>query len=231
MAVHIISNMTSRDRFYLIYTYYGFVIASVFFMTLIALERYLMIAHPLRYRFSKTAKISVWVSIITWIISILTGFVSAGYPGSSLLLPFPLMIFSLVGTFKALSTVQSVHAAEKRRIVGVLVVVFLIYTATFLPFVLAPLLSVFSTRYHTILLSWNFVDFSCTAIQINPLTDIFLYILFKKWFLDKLLTFLCCCIKNSDEAQQIVDETESSSSKGKDQENPRNLEEDTKDIC
>ncbi|XP_038157335.1 ovarian cancer G-protein coupled receptor 1-like [Cyprinodon tularosa] len=163
-----------------IYTYFGFVIASVFFMTLIALERYVMIAHPLWYRFNKTTKVFVSVSIVTWILSILMGFVIAFNIISTVLLPLPFMIFFIVGTFRALSTAQAVPAAEKRRIVAVLVVVVLIYSVMFLPIV-----------------SWNF---SCMLIQISPLTDMFLYIFLKKWFIDKLLTSLCCCIKDSDEA-------------------------------
>uniref|UniRef100_A0A3Q2D298 G-protein coupled receptors family 1 profile domain-containing protein n=1 Tax=Cyprinodon variegatus TaxID=28743 RepID=A0A3Q2D298_CYPVA len=219
MAVHI-SAMTYGYIFYLIITYYGFVIASVYFMTLIALERYLMIAHPLWYRFNKIPKISVPVSVVTWIISILISFVSLGYPESSLLIPLPFMIFSLVGTFRSLYTVQAVPAAEKRRIVGILIVVFLTYTVVFLPYVLAPLMLIFATHFHIVVMSFNFLDYSCMLIQISPLTDIFLYIFLKKWFLDKLLTFLCCCIKNRDDGQQTVTETESSTSKGKDNDYP-----------
>ncbi|XP_015224740.1 PREDICTED: ovarian cancer G-protein coupled receptor 1-like, partial [Cyprinodon variegatus] len=110
-------NLTFEEQPRHIYaTYYGFIGASLFFMTLIALERYLMIAHPMWYRFNKTTKVSVLVSVVTWIFSILLGFAIGTNIGSSLLIPFPFMIFSLVGTFRALSTAQAVPAAEKRRI-------------------------------------------------------------------------------------------------------------------
>ncbi|KAI3363505.1 hypothetical protein L3Q82_012105 [Scortum barcoo] len=50
-----------------------------------------------------------------------------------LLLPLPLFIFFLGGTLRALSASQSVPSDEKRRIVGCLVLVMLIYTLLFLP--------------------------------------------------------------------------------------------------
>ncbi|XP_038157017.1 G-protein coupled receptor 42-like [Cyprinodon tularosa] len=104
------------DRMYFIRTYHGFVVASALFMTLITLERYLMIAHPLWYRFNKTAKVSVSVSVATWILSILMSFVSYLFPEAGFLIPLPFMIFFVALTFRALSTAQA-DSDEAQQIV------------------------------------------------------------------------------------------------------------------
>ncbi|KAM6960364.1 proteinase-activated receptor 2-like [Tautogolabrus adspersus] len=124
------------------YIYHCGLVTSICFMVCVSLERYLVIAHPLWYRFKRTIKISVVVSVVVWLIPpaytlivvpwvpyYVTNIIFAIF----LLVPFPLFIFFLVGTLRALSASVSVPSEEKRRIVGILVLVLLIYTLLFLP--------------------------------------------------------------------------------------------------
>lgn len=155
----------------------------------IIFNRYLIIAWPLWYRFKRTIKVSVVVCILVWsiclVIILIVSLESAYfYPfillTIFLLLPFPLLVFSLVGTLKALSASISVQTEEKRHIVGILVLVLLNYTLMFLP---------------TILLSYcrdaSFLHgVSFTLIQLNPLADLVLYVFMRRGTMDK---FSLCC--------------------------------------
>nr|XP_033468765.1 G-protein coupled receptor 4-like [Epinephelus lanceolatus] len=136
-------------RFILLSIYFYCLMVSIGFMVCIALERYLVIACPLWYRFRRTIKISVLVCVVVWalppVISCL--FIaarnSATISGILLLLPLPLFIFFLGGTLKALSASISVHSDEKRRIVGMLVLVLLIYTLLFLPTIILCIINLY----------------------------------------------------------------------------------------
>ncbi|XP_026210126.1 G-protein coupled receptor 4-like [Anabas testudineus] len=173
--------------------YYFGVISGVGFMVCVAMERYLVIAWPVWYRFRRTVKIYLMVSAVVWTLPLVYILpLSFGADPQVLetilavflLLPYPLLVFFLGGTLKALRPSVSVPPEEKRRIVAVLVLVLLIYTLIFLPTAIWSLAQDSS-------INTSFSDLSFTLIKFSPLADSFLYVFLRKGAADKLLAFLC----------------------------------------
>ncbi|XP_036976798.1 G-protein coupled receptor 4-like [Acanthopagrus latus] len=172
-----------------IYTY--IVGVSIGFMVCVAMERYLVIAHPLWYRCRRTIKSSVVISVVVWVLPIFFLWFQSGI-ALFLLLPFPFFIFFLVRTVKVLFASVSVPSDEKRRIVGTLVLVLLIYTLLFLPILISMLAERIQHLFSPVSL----------PVLLSPLADLLLYVFMKKGIIDKFLASVCCCRMDSNDIRR-----------------------------
>ncbi|KAL3971692.1 carboxypeptidase N regulatory subunit [Sarotherodon galilaeus] len=179
--------------------YYFAVIASLYFKSCIALERYCFITCPLLDCLRQTEG-SVPVCVLVWVLCIVSVALAVFlYEFVRLIiyaaLPAPLFIFCLAGTLKALPAATSVPTEEKRRTVGTLVLLLLNYFLINLPAVILLTLNLYPHLAGVIVILFLF----------SSLLDFILCIFMRKGPIDRLLARLCCCSMESNNTGDVTD--------------------------
>ncbi|XP_036403084.1 ovarian cancer G-protein coupled receptor 1-like [Megalops cyprinoides] len=208
---------------FLLSTWFG-IVTSVVFMVCIALERYLLIAHPLWYRCRRTIRHSVLISLVFWVISLIAlpiCVVFVHFLGQAqfvflfyfivLILPFPLLAFFLVATWRALSRSTSVPVTERKRILWILFIVLGNYAVLFIPCIVCTLILSVQKHHGFNLYVLNIIAFA--LLFLSPLMDAVLYIFMRKDANDTL-KFLSCCQRliGHQEHREAATETENATS-------------------
>ncbi|XP_039889979.1 mas-related G-protein coupled receptor member B5-like [Simochromis diagramma] len=168
--------------------------ANLDFKMCIATERCLVITRP-QWNCIRQTKGSVLLSVLVWILSIISGFLVAFFDMILLpeiiffaLVPFFLFVFTLVWTLKTLPAATSVPTEEKQRIVGILVLLLVNHCLMFLPliiFYIVPISLYFLIYIPIFLILVNLFLF-------NPFMDVILVFLMWKDPIDNQLLSLCC---------------------------------------
>jgi len=198
------------------YIYSMSVIANVGFMVCISLERYIMIKYPVWYRLHHTCKNSLLICLIVWavscgfiVIDVIIAFKDHVEYAFILnvflfLLPYPLVVFSFVGSWRALSHSVAVSPDEQKRILRILALVLFNYTVLFLPSIVQSIILSLSFEHG---LYDNLFTVSGILIYLNPLADSLLYVFIRK---DANSMLRCLCCEKLCENQTRIDDTSSS---------------------
>ncbi|KAG9275147.1 hypothetical protein AMEX_G9628 [Astyanax mexicanus] len=181
--------------------YFG-VITNIVFMVCVAQERYLLVACSQHSACCMKVKQSAIVSLGLWAapIAILTLAVN-GYMllfSLVLLMPFGILLFFLVDTFRALWCCKSsLLFPERKRILGMQVVLFFNYSILYLPFVLNTLFNALSLTCYT-----RYLGLVVNALlNLGPFVDPFISIFLTK-VKDIKEIFSCkkkCCNEEEEE--------------------------------
>uniref|UniRef100_A0AAX7TVG0 G-protein coupled receptors family 1 profile domain-containing protein n=1 Tax=Astatotilapia calliptera TaxID=8154 RepID=A0AAX7TVG0_ASTCA len=173
------------------------VFANLDFKMCIATERCLVITRP-QWNCIRQTKGSVLLSVLVWILSIISGFLVAFFDMISLtvliffnLVPFFLFVFTLVWTLKTLPAATSVPTEEKQRIVGILFLLLINHCLMFLPLIMFYIVPIslyflaYFSYFPVLLIHINLFLF-------NPFMDVILVFLMQKDPIDNQLLSLCC---------------------------------------
>lgn len=179
-------------------------ISSLGFMLLISAERYVMVGRPVWYHTKNRTKLAILISICMWILSVVystldyvfmihTRFSSLMF-SIICLLPGPFLLGLLIATWRAISKSMAMRheIRNRRRVLGVLSLVFGTYTVLFLPFS-------FRTLYYSIkgdnaseaeTSVRDLCNVLTTAlVYLSPLIDSLIYIFIRR---DTGEAFTCC---------------------------------------
>ncbi|XP_073764659.1 G-protein coupled receptor 4-like [Danio rerio] len=194
--------------FFIFYIYIMSIVVNIGFMVCISMERYVMIKYPVWYRLHHTSRNSlliclfVWASAVGFMIINVTvafkwnlehSFILAVF---LFLLPYPVVVFSFVGSWRALSPSISVSPDEKKRILRILALVLFSYTVLFMPCIVQN--SIFAVSFE-LGLSGYYQRLHSVAgflLYLNPLADSLLYVFVCK---DANRMLRCSCCKEQSE--------------------------------
>ncbi|XP_073692725.1 uncharacterized protein [Garra rufa] len=188
------------------YVYSMSIIVNVGFMVCISVERYIMIKYPVWYRLHNTTKNLSLICLFVWaipfgfimidVIIALSGKVAHAFILAAffLFMPYPLVLFTYVGSRKALSHSVAVTPDEQKRILRILALVLFNYTVLFMPSIVQSIIMVFFFEY----------------VYLNPLADSLLYVFLRK---DANSMFRCLCCEKLHKIQTQSENSSNASSR------------------
>ncbi len=187
---------------FVFHVYIMSIIVNIGFMVCISVERYIMIKYPVWYRLHHSCRNLVLICLLVWatlcgymVINVIIAFkvdVELAFLLSVIffLLPYPLVVFCFVGSWKALSHSVAVTSDERKRILMILSLVLFNYTVLFLPSIAQNI--IFAVSFKHGISSYDYLhSVSGIMMYLNPLADSLLYIFIRK-DAHSMLRFLCC---------------------------------------
>uniref|UniRef100_A0A8C1SDP0 G-protein coupled receptors family 1 profile domain-containing protein n=1 Tax=Cyprinus carpio TaxID=7962 RepID=A0A8C1SDP0_CYPCA len=207
-------NIKKNVFFFVFHVYILSIVVNIGFMVCISVERYIMIKYPVWYRLHHSCRNLALICFLVW--ATLCGFmvmnviialkvdVELAFLLSLfiLLLPYPLVVFSFVGSWKALSHSVAVTPDERKKILMILALVLFNYTVLFLPSIVKNIIFAVSFK-HGISSYYNCLhSVSGIMLYLNPLADSLLYVFIRK---DANHMFRVLCCKKLCENQLMVD--------------------------
>lgn len=171
-------------------------IVGLFFMTCIAVERYILVSHPHWYRSHHSVKMSCFVSFIIWLVpltftnieqhEIFTMFSQC----LACFIPYSVILLCFVGTWRGLSHAISLTSHKRKLILGSLSLVLLNYTFLILPLSITSLCLM--VLEHPPPFALKVYLFCHCLLYLNPLADCLLY-LFMRSDVDNIMKSLYYC--------------------------------------
>uniref|UniRef100_A0A3B3QCZ0 G-protein coupled receptors family 1 profile domain-containing protein n=1 Tax=Paramormyrops kingsleyae TaxID=1676925 RepID=A0A3B3QCZ0_9TELE len=177
------------------------IVSSLGFMVCIAMERYLLIAHPHWYRSHFTLKLSAASSLVVWLVANAVALLEiflpfGGLPSffpALLLIPLPFLLFFFVGTWRGLSKTITLSSREKKRILATLLLVIANYAFLFFPFIIS-----YYQRPN------DFYRWESLPFYFSPLLDPLLYIFIRKDTKHIMEEFPGCRKSPGNEEQTVI---------------------------
>ncbi|XP_039526178.1 mas-related G-protein coupled receptor member A5-like [Pimephales promelas] len=182
--------------------YYYSLIAGLYFMACVALERYLLVSHPIWYRSHHSLKVCCVISVIVWFVPLIfVNFNSKYYLFTPLsraiayLIPYPIIILCFIGTCRGLSRAISLTSVKRKKILGSLFLVLLTYTFLILPNIIMIIIyEFFNDYYHSfydlLVIFWSLSE---CLLFLNPLADCVLYMFIRPDVGGLMKSVHCCC--------------------------------------
>ncbi|XP_058627115.1 ovarian cancer G-protein coupled receptor 1-like [Onychostoma macrolepis] len=193
MLIAAVAATSWTQKLYVAYHYS--LIASLYFMACVAVERYLLVSHPIWCRSHHSLKLSCFISVIVWFVPLI--FAEIDPPCIyfnrlprciAFLIPYPIIILCFAGTWRGLSRSISLTALQRKLILGSLFLVLLTYTLLILPAVIVA----FFVQFHSYKFAIRVYRYARLLVCVNPLADCVLYLFIRPDVRNMMKSVRCC---------------------------------------
>ncbi|XP_050969826.1 G-protein coupled receptor 4-like isoform X1 [Labeo rohita] len=196
-------NVQNNVFFLVFHVYIMSIVVNIGFMVCISVERYVMIKYPVWYRLHHSCRnlflicLFVWATLCGYMVIDIFIALKVDVELAFLLnvimflLPYPLVVFCFVGSWKALSHSVAVTPDERKRILIILALVLFSYTVLFLPSIVQNIIFAVSFKHGISSYYDSLHSVSGIMLYLNPLADSLLYIFIRK-DANSMFRFLCC---------------------------------------